>query len=68
MLPTVTLVKQLRPRFFEGLTPTEIASIIAPAARRSFPAQSVMSREGYAANSFFMVLRGRARLLHDPAR
>ena len=61
MLPTVTLVKQLKPRFFEGLTPTEIASIIAPAARRSFPAQSVMSREGYAANSFFMVLRGRAR-------
>jgi CRP-like cAMP-binding protein len=57
----VALMQALNPRFLEGLTSSEIASIIAPATKRSVPARSVMAHEGYPAEHFFLMIRGRAR-------
>jgi CRP-like cAMP-binding protein len=57
----MALMKALQPRFFEGLTSSDIASIIAPATKRSFPVHSVMAHEGYPADHLFLMIRGRAR-------
>ncbi len=54
-------MKELKPRFFEGLTPSEVASIVSAAAKRRFPAHSVMTREGHPADSLFLMIHGRAR-------
>src|SRR5271170_3375495 len=64
MLPTsdlMALLNVLKPRFFEGLTSSEVASIIAPAARRRFPANFVIAHEGYPAKHLFLMIHGRAR-------
>jgi CRP-like cAMP-binding protein len=57
----MALIQVLKPRFFEGLASSDIASIIAPATKRSFPVHSVMAHEGYAAEHLFLLIRGRAR-------
>jgi CRP/FNR family transcriptional regulator, nitrogen oxide reductase regulator len=57
----VALMKALKPRFLEGLTYSEVASIVAPAARRRFMAHSVIAHEGYPADHLFLVIQGRAR-------
>jgi CRP/FNR family transcriptional regulator, nitrogen oxide reductase regulator len=57
----VALMKALKPRFFEGLTSSEVASIIAPATRRRFLARSMMAREGDPASHLFLMIHGRAR-------
>jgi hypothetical protein len=49
----MTLMEELKPRFFEELTSSEIASIIAPATKRSFRVHSVMAHEGYATSIYF---------------
>ncbi len=54
-------VRTLKPRFFEGLTSSEVASIVALATRRRFLANAVMAHEGDAADHMFLVLHGRAR-------
>jgi CRP-like cAMP-binding protein len=54
-------VRALKPRFFEGLTSSEVASIVAPAIKRRFLANSVMTQEGDSADHLFLVVRGRAR-------
>jgi CRP/FNR family transcriptional regulator, nitrogen oxide reductase regulator len=54
-------LKVLKPRFFEGLTASEVASVIAPAATRRFPAHFVITREGYPAEHLFLMIHGRAR-------
>ena len=54
-------VRTLKPRFFEGLTSSEVASIVALATRRRFLANAVMVHEGDAADHIFLVLHGRAR-------
>jgi len=58
---TMSLVKVLKPRFFEGLSSIDVASVIAPAAKRSFPQRSVMAHEGHPAEHLFLMIRGRAR-------
>jgi len=55
------LLKELKPRLLDGLTPGEIASIITAAAKRRFLAHSVIAHEGYPADSLFLMLSGRAR-------
>jgi CRP-like cAMP-binding protein len=55
------LLKQLKPRFLEGLTPSEHASILAAATRRRFLAHSVMAHEGFPADHLFLMISGRAR-------
>jgi CRP/FNR family transcriptional regulator, nitrogen oxide reductase regulator len=57
----VALTKTLKPRFFEGLTPFEVASIIAPATKRRFRAHSIITHEGDAADHLFLTIHGRAR-------
>jgi len=64
MLPTsevMALLKVLRPRLLEGLSSSEAASVIAPATKRRFPANSVMAQEGYPAEHLFLIIHGRAR-------
>jgi hypothetical protein len=45
----------------EGLTPSEVASIVSPATKRRFPAHSMMTREGHPADRLFLMIHGRAR-------
>jgi CRP-like cAMP-binding protein len=54
-------VRALKPRFFEGLTSSEVASIVAPATKRRFLANSVMAHEGDPADHLFLMIHGRAR-------
>ena len=57
----LSLIKARKPRFFEGLTPSDIATILVPATKRAFAANAVITDEGHAANRLFLVVRGRAR-------
>jgi CRP/FNR family transcriptional regulator, nitrogen oxide reductase regulator len=57
----MAFMNALKPRFLEGLTCTEVASIIAPATRRRFMAGSVIAHEGYPADHLFLMVHGRAR-------
>jgi CRP/FNR family transcriptional regulator, nitrogen oxide reductase regulator len=54
-------VRALKPRFFEGLTSSEVASIVALATKRRFLANSVMAHEGDPADHLFLMIHGRAR-------
>lgn len=54
-------VRALKPRFFEGLTSSDVASIVAQATKRRFLARSVMAREGDPADHLFLMIHGRAR-------
>ncbi len=56
MSEVVALMKELKPRFFEGLTPSEVASIVSPATKRRFPAHSVMAHEGHPADRLFLMI------------
>jgi len=58
---TVALVRKLKPRFLEGLTPSDLTSIITAATRRRFLAHSVMAHEGFPADCIFLMISGRAR-------
>jgi CRP/FNR family transcriptional regulator, nitrogen oxide reductase regulator len=57
----MALIKVVKPRFLEGLASSDIASIIAPATKRSIPVHSVMAHEGHPAEHLFLIVRGRAR-------
>jgi CRP-like cAMP-binding protein len=57
----VALLKELKPRFFEGLSSLEVASIVAGGTMRRFPAHSVMAHEGDPASHLFLIIKGRAR-------
>ena len=57
----VPLLRKLKPRFFDGLTSSEVSSIVAAATRRRFPAHSVITHEGFPANHLFLMIHGRAR-------
>jgi hypothetical protein len=65
----MSLIRMLKPRFFEGLSSLEVASIIALATDRPFPKRSVMAHEGYPAKYLFLMIRGRAlRSHHSPSQ
>jgi CRP-like cAMP-binding protein len=57
----VALLTQLKPRFFDGLSPVQVASIVGVASKRRFPAHSVLAHEGDPASHLFLIIRGRAR-------
>src|SRR3954452_9981844 len=61
MSEVVKLSKELKPRFFEGLTPAEVASIVTAATKQQFPAHYVMTHEGHPASRLFLMVHGRAR-------
>jgi CRP/FNR family transcriptional regulator, nitrogen oxide reductase regulator len=54
-------MRRRKPRFFEGLTRSDIATILVPARKRTFAAGAVITDEGHAANRLFLVVHGRAR-------
>jgi len=54
-------VIELKPRFLEGLAPSEVESIISVATRRKFRAHSIITPEGYRAERLFLLIEGRAR-------
>lgn len=54
-------VRQLKPRFLEGLAPSELSEILAPAKLRRFAATSLIVRQGDPANHIFLILEGRGR-------
>jgi CRP-like cAMP-binding protein len=57
----VAFVKEFKPRFLEGLSSLQVASIIAAATMRRFRARSVITHEGYPADDLFLMISGRAR-------
>jgi CRP/FNR family transcriptional regulator, nitrogen oxide reductase regulator len=56
-----SMVSALKPKFLEGLSSSEIESILAGAAWRRYPAHSLITREGDIANQLFLMLEGGAR-------
>jgi CRP-like cAMP-binding protein len=57
----LSLIVTHKPRFFEGLTPADIATVLVPATKRTYPANAVITDEGHAADRLFMLVHGRAR-------
>lgn len=57
----LSLIVARKPRFFEGLTPSDIATVLVPATKRTFPANAIITDEGHAADRLFLVVHGRAR-------
>ena len=55
------LVRQLKPRFLEGLTPPDLQSILSAATLRRFLANSIIANQGHPAEQLFLLLKGRAR-------
>ena len=51
----------LKPRFLEGLTPSERESVLAAAKQVRSPANSVVTHEGLPAEHLYLLLAGRAR-------
>ncbi len=56
-----TLVRQLKPRFLEGLAQPDLQSVIAAATLRRFVVNSVIVNQGSPADYLFLLLKGRAR-------
>jgi CRP-like cAMP-binding protein len=55
------LVRDLRPRFLKGLTPSELKSVLAEATYRKFSADSVITNQEHPAEHLYLLLTGRAR-------
>jgi len=59
--PVSPLVRNLAPRFLEGLDPADINTILAVATQRRFLVNSVIVNQGNPAEHMFLLLTGRAR-------
>jgi CRP/FNR family transcriptional regulator, nitrogen oxide reductase regulator len=55
------LLRGLEPRLLEGLNPKEKISLLERAIVRRFPAGSLITREGFPADSMSLLVQGRAR-------
>ena len=55
------LLRNLKPRFLEGLTAYELESVLAVAKLRRVPANSVIANQDDPAKHLFLLLTGRAR-------
>ena len=55
------LLRDLNPRFFEGLPTPELKSILAAAEYRRLPVNSVITHQDQPAKHLFLLLTGRAR-------
>lgn len=54
-------VEELKPRFFDGLTASELKAILHCARMREYPSNSIVSHEGHPADQLFLLISGRAR-------
>ena len=55
------LLRDLKPRLLEGLTPSELKSVLAEATYRKFPANCVITNQDHSAEHLYLLLTGRAR-------
>lgn len=60
-LKIATILSELKPRFFEGLSSAEVESIVAVAGRKRFGAHSLITGEGDPAERLYLMLDGGAR-------
>ena len=56
-----TLVRHLKPRFLEGLTPSALNSVLEAAEYRRVRANSVITHQDQPSEHLFLLLTGRAR-------
>src|SRR5215469_3329869 len=56
-----TMLRHLKPRFLEGLTPSALKSVLEAAEYRKVPADSVIIHQDQPAKHLFLLLTGRAR-------
>lgn len=59
--PVGALLREPKPRFFEGLDAPDIKTILAAAVHKRFLAKSVIFHQGDPAGHLFLLLTGRAR-------
>jgi len=59
-----SLVRDLKPRFLEGLAPADLKAVLAAAKQRRFLANSVITNQGDRANYLFLLISGRARYFY----
>jgi len=59
-----SLVRDLKPRFLEGVAPADLKAILAAAKQRRFPAHSVIISQEHPANYLFLLISGRARYFY----
>lgn len=57
-------VRDLKPRFLEGLAPAELKATLAAARQRRFLANSVITSQEHPANYLFLLVSGRARYFY----
>jgi CRP-like cAMP-binding protein len=57
-------LRDLKPRFLEGLTPHEFKIIVAAATQRRFLANSIITNQGNPADHLFLLLHGSARYFY----
>jgi len=60
----VSTVRELKPRFFEGLAPAELKIILNAATKRRFLEGSVITDQGHPSNHLFLLLQGSARYFY----
>jgi CRP/FNR family transcriptional regulator, nitrogen oxide reductase regulator len=59
-----SLLRQLQPRFLDGLTQPELQSVLAAATLRRFQVNSIIYNQDHPAESFFLLLKGGARTFY----
>jgi CRP/FNR family transcriptional regulator, nitrogen oxide reductase regulator len=60
-IPVGTFLRDRKPRFFEGLNPADIRTILAAGTQQRFPAKSVVISQGDPARHLYLLLSGRVR-------
>ena len=59
--PVAALLRERKPRFFEGLEAPEIRTIVAAGTQQRFSANTMIVSQGYPAEHLYLLLTGRAR-------
>jgi CRP-like cAMP-binding protein len=62
------LLRDLNPRLLEGLTRSELKSVLAEATYRKFPANRVITNQDHPAEHLYLLLTGRARFFFVTAK
>ncbi len=57
----VAVIRDIEPRFLEGLAPAEVEAVLAAAKLRRYLANSVVTNHGHPAEHLFLLLNGQAR-------
>jgi CRP-like cAMP-binding protein len=57
-------VRDLKPRFLEGLAPPEIKAVLAAAKPRRYMENSVVTNQDHPADHLFLLVSGRARYFY----